>query len=148
MVLSGHASKVYMLVRNKLAAEPINVKRVEAISNIEVVEGIEVTEICGEKSLTHVQLSREFEGKTQLELGGIFIAIGQQPQNELAQSLDVTLNGRGEVIIDRLSRTNQNGVFAAGDNTDMEWKQGIVGAAEGSIAAYSAFEYIHHNFER
>jgi len=37
-------------------------------------------------------------------------------------------------------------VFAAGDVTNSEWKQGIIGAAQGSVAGFSAFEYISNNF--
>ena len=81
-----------------------------------------------------------------ISLDGIFIAIGMLPQNEIALSLGIKLNKKGELIIDRLSKTNVEGVFAAGDVTDAEWKQGIIASAEGSVAAYSAFEYINKKF--
>lgn len=147
MVLSQNSTKVYMFIRSKLRAEPINADRIRKIPNIEMIEGVNVKEICGDKQVSHVILDKEYQGSAKVDLQGLFIAIGMLPQNELAKSLGVELSQKGEVIIDKLSRTNVPGVFCAGDVTDAEWKQGIVGAAEGSIAAYSAFEYINENFE-
>ena len=140
MVLSQTCNKVYMFVRSKLRAEPINIDRIKNIDNIEIIEGVQVKEICGENKVTHVILDNE----QKIELSGVFIAIGMLPQNELAKQLNVELNQKGEIVIDRLSRTNISGVFAAGDVTNSEWKQGIIGSAEGSVAAYSAFEYIQN----
>lgn len=148
MVLSQTASKVYMLIRSHLKAEPINADRLKKIENIEVVEGVNVKEIKGDKVLSHVILDKEYNGSSELKLDGLFIAIGQIPQSELAKSLGVETNDKGEVIVDKMSKTNVEGVFCAGDLTDMPWKQGIVGASQGSIAGYSAFEYINEKFEK
>jgi thioredoxin reductase (NADPH) len=57
------------------------------------------------------------------------------------------LNAKGEIIIDRSSRTNVLGVFAAGDVADTEFKQAITGVAEGVHAAYQAYRYVNeHDF--
>lgn len=141
MVLSQNCSKVYMFIRSHLKAEPINADRIKKIDNIEIVEGVNVKEICGEKVVSHVIL----DNGEKVDLSAVFVAIGMLPQNELAKSLGVELNEKGEIIIDKLSRTNVKGVFAAGDVTNAPWKQGIVASAEGSIAAFSAFEYINSN---
>lgn len=143
MVLSQNASKVYMFVRSHLKAEPINADRIRKDEKIEVIEGVNVKEIGGDKLVSHVIL----DNGEKVDLNGVFIAIGMLPQNDIAKSLGVELNDKGEVIIDKLSTTNVDGVFAAGDVTDAPWKQGIVASAEGSIAAYSAYEYINKNFE-
>lgn len=143
MVLSQNCSKVYMFVRSHIKAEPINADRIRKISNIEIIEGIQIKEILGSKSVEKVKLSREHNGALEIELQGLFIAVGMLPQNELAKQLGVKLNQGGEIIIDRLSRTNVPGIFSGGDVTDMPWKQGVLGSAEGSTAAYSAFEYIN-----
>ncbi|MCA9496076.1 MAG: FAD-dependent oxidoreductase [Nanoarchaeota archaeon] len=143
MVLSQNSKKVYMFVRSHIKAEPINAERIKKIKNIEIIEGVNVKEIVGDdKGVNGVVLDN---GKN-ISLDGIFIAIGMLPQNEIALSLGIKLNKKGELIIDRLSKTNVEGVFAAGDVTDAEWKQGIIASAEGSVAAYSAFEYINKKF--
>lgn len=143
MVLAQNSSKVYMFIRSHLKAEPINIDRVRKIENIEIIEGVNVKEIKGDDSgVTSVDL----DNGENVELQGLFIAIGQLPQSELGKSLGVECTKNGDIIIDKLSCTNQDGVFAAGDVTDLPWKQGIVGASEGSIAGYSAFEYINKKF--
>ena len=143
MVLSQNSSKVYMFIRSYLKAEPINADRIRKIENVEIIQGVVVKDIFGENGkLKGVEL----DNGDKYELGGLFIAVGMLPQNELAKSLGVELNKKGEIVIDRLSRTNVEGVYAAGDVTDSEWKQGIIGSAEGSVAAYSAFEYISKEF--
>ncbi len=142
MVLAQNSSKVYMFVRSKLRAEPINIDRIKSNPKIEIITGVNVKEIKGENKVQSVLL----DNGDEIQLEGLFIAIGMLPQNDLAKSLGVDLNEKGEIIIDKMSRTSIEGVFAAGDVTNMPWKQAIVGAAEGSVAGYSAFEYIDKNF--
>lgn len=146
MVLSQNCAKVYMLIRSHLKAEPINADRIRKIENVEIIEGIQVKEIHGEQKVTNVTLDKEYNGSTNLDLEGVFIAVGMLPQNELAKNLGVNINSKGEIIISRLSETNVPGVMAAGDVVDTPWKQGVIGSAEGSAAAYSAFEYIQREF--
>jgi len=62
---------------------------------------------------------------------------------ELAKKLGVETNDKGEILIDRSSRTNIEGVFAAGDVVDTEFKQAITGVAEGVHAAYQAYKYVN-----
>lgn len=142
MVLSQTASKVIMLIRSTLKAEPINADRLRKIPNVEIREGAQIAQILGDKKVTGLVLTNG----EKIDLSGVFIAIGHLPQNDLGIQLGTALNKKGEIMIDRLSRTNVPGVFAAGDVTDSEWKQGIIGSAEGSVAAYSTFEYISKNF--
>lgn len=142
MVLAKTCSKVYMFIRSHLKAEPINADRVRVIENIEIIEGVQVKSINGDNKVESVTL----DNNETINTDAVFIAIGMLPQNELAKQLNLELNNKGEVVIDRLSRTNKPGIYAAGDLTNSEWKQGIIGSAEGSVAAYSAFEYINEHF--
>jgi len=136
LFLSEHASKVYIIVRKDiLRAEPINAKRIEQNQKIEILFNTEVESISGTKSMEKVKFK---EGK-EIEMQGIFMAIGQDPQTELAAQLGVALNGKKEIIINRKSETNVKGVFAAGDCCDSEFKQAITGSAEAVTASYHAF---------
>jgi alkyl hydroperoxide reductase subunit F len=54
----------------------------------------------------------------------------------------VRLNKKGEVMINRNSETNVPGFLAAGDVTDLDWKQAIIGVAQGVAAAYHAYGYV------
>ena len=144
MLLSEHAKKVYIIYRGeKIHPEPINMKRVEQNKKIEIINNTNVAEVKGEQIVKSVVLDRMYKGKKELELDGIFIAIGHIVLSDLAKPLGVKLNGKGEIIIDhKTSETNIEGVYAAGDVADKPFKQAITGVAEGCTAAYSAYEYI------
>lgn len=145
LVLAEHASKVYIIYRKeKIRAEPINLKRVEANRKIEVINNANVIEIKGDKFVKSVILDRDYNGSKELPLQGVFVAIGHIVLSDLAEKLGVKLNEKKEIIIDhKTSETNLSGVFAAGDVADKPFKQAITGVAEGCTAAYSAFEFIN-----
>lgn len=141
LLLTEYAEKVYMIVRkDDIHPEPINKIRVEKNKKIEIVNYSTITEAKGEKFLEKIVLD---SGKT-IAVQGLFIEIGRIPQTDLAKKLGVTLNNGGEITIDRVSRTNIPGFFAAGDCTDTQWKQAITGVGEAAHAANSAYEYITH----
>lgn len=144
LVLAEHAKKVYIIYRKeKIRAEPVNIKRVGAAKNIEIINNTNVVEIRGSQFVESVVLDRAYKGSKELKLDGLFVAIGHIALSELAKELGVDLNGKGEIVIDhKTSATNISGVFAAGDVADKPFKQAITGVAEGCTAAYSAYEHV------
>lgn len=140
LVLAEKCSKVYMLVRSVLRAEAANVKLLEQNSKIEIIYGTEVAKIIGTTKVERVKLKT---GK-ELAVDGVFVAVGSDPVNVLAKDLGVALNDKGEIIVDRASQTNLAGVYAAGDCTDIEIKQAIVGSSQAVMAAYSTFKYLRN----
>ncbi len=147
MLLTEYAKKVYMIYRGPtIHPEPINMKRVKANKKIEIINNTNITEIKGDKFVTHVILDKPYKGKKELKLDAVFVAIGHIVLSDLAKKLGVKTNERDEIIIDHAtSTTNIPGVFAAGDVANKEFKQLITGVAEGCTAAYSAYEYITKN---
>src|SRR3989338_7589248 len=147
LVAAEHAKKVYIIYRGeKIRAEPINLKRVEANQKIEIINKTNIVEIKGSNSVESVVLDREYNGNNKLPLQGVFVAIGHEVLSELAKPLGVKTNTKNEIIIDhKTSETNVPGVFAAGDVADKPFKQAITGVAEGCTAAYSAYEYLTKN---
>ncbi len=146
LLLAKYCPKVYIIYRReKIRPEPINAKRVERESKIEIINNTNVVEILGEKKVIGVKLDRPHNGSDILPLDGVFIAIGGIPYSSLAKELGVELNEKGEIKVDRSSRTNLEGVFAAGDVVDSEFKQAITGVAEGVHAAYQAYKYVNEN---
>jgi len=144
LLLAKYCPKVYMIYRGKkIRPEPINGRRVERDPRIEVITETNVTEIVGESTVKAVRLDRPYKGSEVLPLEGVFVAIGWIPKSELAKKLGVRLNDNGEIVVDRSSRTNVTGVFAAGDVVDTEFKQAITGVAEGVHAAYQAYKYVN-----
>ncbi len=149
LLLSQYAKHVYIVARSTIKPEPINRKRVEETENVTVLEHTQVKEICGDGTqVTHVILTKPYEGSDTLAAGAVFIAIGHIAQTDLVKDLGVELNERGEVKIDRTSRTNIPGFYAAGDCTDAVWKQAIISSAEGSQAANSAYEDLTNDHVR
>lgn len=144
LFLANHAKKVYIIARgDKLRAEPVNMKRIEANKKIEVILEKNVTHINGDTFVTNLDLDKTYKGSKNLKVDGVFVAIGHIPMSELAKSLGVKVDEHDEIIIDHEnSKTNLNGVFAAGDVTNKSFKQLITGVADGCTAAYYAHEYI------
>lgn len=144
LILAEHAKKVYIIYRKeKVRAEPANLKRIESKKNIEIINNTNVVEVKGDKVVKSIILDKEFNGSKELQLNGVFVAIGHQVLSDLAKELGVKINEKGEIIIEhKTSETNVPGVFAAGDVADKPFKQAITGVAEGCTAAYSAFHFI------
>ncbi|MFW9980253.1 MAG: NAD(P)/FAD-dependent oxidoreductase [Candidatus Thorarchaeota archaeon] len=146
LLLAKYCSKVYIIYRReKIRPEPINARRIEKEAKIEIISQTNVTEVIGTDRVTAVKLDRPHNGSDTLSLDGIFVAIGGIPHSELAKKLGVKLNEKGEIMIDRSSRTNVDGIFAAGDVVDSEFKQAITGVGEGVNAAYQAYKYVNEN---
>ncbi len=143
MLLTEYADKVYLIYRKeKIRAEPINIKRVTENPKIEIINNTMVMEIKGDKVVDKVVLDKEFNGKKELALDGIFIDIGHIPLSQLVKGIGVGLNEKEEIVINRRSETNVPGVYAAGDVTDKRFKQAITGAADGVNAVYSAYQFL------
>ena len=146
LLLAEHASKVYIIARGpEIKPEPINRSRVEASSKITIITGTNVVQIDGDKRVRAAILDRPYQGERTLALDAVFVAVGVIPLSDLARHLGVKTNQRGEILIDRDSRTNVPGIYAAGDVADRSFKQAITGVAEGVVAAYSAFQDLKNN---
>jgi thioredoxin reductase (NADPH) len=99
--------------------------------------------INGEESLSSVTLNNTVTGeKSELELQGLFIAIGNDPRTQLVHGqLDLTPEGT-IAVQGRTSKTNLTGVFAAGDVIDPTYRQAVTAAASGTVAALDAEHYL------
>ncbi len=142
LFLAKHAAKVYIFVRKDvLRAEPVNAERVKKNDKIDVKFGTEIAEIKGTDKVEKVVL----KSGDEMEMDGVFLAIGHNAFSEVAEKLGVELNDRKEITINRHSETNLPGIYAAGDVTDTVFKQAITGSAEAVTAAYFASQYVGGN---
>lgn len=142
LLLAKYAKQVYIVYRGEeVRAEPINKKRMAEAANIEVINNTNITEILGEQTVNKIK----FDTGKELACQGVFIEIGRTARTELAAQIKANLNQKGEVIINKASETNIPGFYSAGDCTDTDWKQAIIGVAEGCMAAYSAYQYVASN---
>jgi len=146
LLLTQYSKKVFIIYRGeKIRAEPVNEKLVEKNEKIEVMTNTNVVEILGNKFVNKVILDKEYNGSKEIKLDGVFGAIGHIPLSDLAAKLGVKINNKKEIMIDRDSKTNVQGVFAAGDVVDSGFKQAITGVGEGVVAAYSSYTYVNEN---
>jgi len=101
-----------------------------------------IEKVNGEEKVEYLDLKDTVTNeKSELKVDGVFISIGEIPQNELAKSLGVKLDDRGYIITDKQQRTNIKGVYAAGDITG-GLRQVITACSEGAIAALSSTEVL------
>jgi len=126
--------------RDQLRAEKAYVD--EAKEKVKIHFNKVVERIKGENKVESLILVDIKTGeKTKIMVDGVFISVGEVPQNNLAKTLGVKLNNKGYIVVDREGRTNVKGVYAAGDITD-GLRQVVTACAEGAIAALSTTEVI------
>jgi thioredoxin reductase (NADPH) len=142
--LTRFADKVYVIHRrDSLRASKIMQERAFANDKIEFVWNSEVVGITGDEKATGLALRNTVDGsESQLELDGIFIAIGNDPRTHLVHGqLDLTAEGT-IAVQGRSSKTNLTGVFAAGDVIDPTYRQAVTAAASGTVAALDAEHFL------
>jgi thioredoxin reductase (NADPH) len=144
--LSKFASKVIVVHRrDEFRASKIMLERARSIENIEwltpyVPEEFIAAEGAG---LTHARLRNAETGETrEVDIAGVFIAIGHEPQSQLVEG-QVDTDDEGYVITEgRSTRTRKPGVFAAGDLVDHTYRQAVTAAGSGTQAALDAEWYL------
>jgi thioredoxin reductase (NADPH) len=144
MFLTRFASKVYLIHRrDSFKASKTMVDRVLENPKIEVVYNSAVAEIKGESKVEGVVLENTVDGsKKDLEITGLFIAIGSDPRVGLVKG-KVDLSEDHFIKVEgRSSKTNIPGVFACGDVIDPTYRQAITAAGSGCVAALDAEHYL------
>lgn len=143
--LAGICNKVYMIVRRDvLRASSAMQERVKNTPNIEILWNSNTQEILGDvNGVTGARIRRKDGEVFDIAVDGFFLAIGHHPNSELF-SRWVNVNPEGYIITeDRTSRTNVEGVFAAGDVQDPLYRQAITAAASGCRAALDAEKFLN-----
>ena len=148
LLLSKYAEKIYLIYRKDkfTRPEPILLKILDQTSNIDVLFNTEITSLIGNDilGLKSIDISKNWEGKSQIDVDGLFIEAGADPRIDIPKKLGLELNSStNEVHVDIAQKTSIEGVFAAGDLTDgTELKQTITAASQGAISALSAYQYV------
>ncbi len=142
--LAGLCRQVYLIVRKPfLRASQAMQERVKNTPNIEVLFEHNTAEILGDESgVTGVRVRHNNGTEREIELSGIFMAIGHHPNTELFAG-QVELDEQGYIVTkDGSSRTNIEGVFAAGDVQDPHYRQAITAAGSGCRAALDCERFL------
>jgi thioredoxin reductase (NADPH) len=149
--LTKHASKVYLIHRrDEFRASKIMVDRVLNNPKVEVIYNSAVDEILGQTEpfpkVSSVRLKDTVTGElSNLDLDGVFIAIGHKPNSDLFKGI-LDMDETGYLLVQPgTTRTNIEGVFAAGDISDSTYRQAITAAGSGCMAAIDAERWLSHH---
>lgn len=142
--LSDICEKVYLIHRRTgFRAEQAVVEKMQSIENIEQLLNKTVADLSGEPTLSTVTLRDTVTGETsEISVNGLFVSIGQVPENDVYRDL-ITLDESGFIVADESCLTSCPGVFAAGDCRTKKIRQLTTAAADGSVAALAACDYVN-----
>lgn len=138
--LATIASKVTLIAPSHGELDSSMGKKVLAAPNVKVLEGFAVDAVIGDEYARKLMLSRNGD-KQELEADAFFIELELLPQSDLVAGL-VTRDQLGRIMIDGRNRTSTDGIFAAGDVTDVISEQVLISIGEGAKAALAAYEWL------
>ncbi len=144
-MLSDIAKQVYIIYRGtELRGEPAWVDQVMQKGNVEILFTTLVTSLEGDGKLEEIKLSKEYKGSEYLNVDGLFVEIGSEPNNLMAQKLNLETDEKRYIKVDQTQKTNIEGVWAAGDCTTNSnyFHQVVCATSEGAIAANSIYTYL------
>ena len=144
--LTRFASKVYVVHRrDEFRASPIMMARAQADPKIQFITNATVTSVLGGETVAGITLENSDGSTRVLDVEGLFIAIGSDPRTSLVAD-QVALTAEGNIAVEgRSSQTSLPGVFAAGDIIDPTYRQAIVAAGSGAVAALDAQHFLESN---
>jgi len=150
LMMANIASKVYLI--SKYAdtkdtnggfpkGETILVDKVKSLPNIEIIYSATTTKINGEARVDGLTYKTDTGEEKTIPTQGVMVHIGQIPNSQFADI--VTKTPLGEIIVDAKCKTNIPGIFAAGDVTNIPYKQIGISVGQGIIASLATIEYIN-----
>ncbi len=142
-----YAAKIYMIIRGDiLKGDAVTQEKVKNHPKITILYNAISKEILGDKVVTGLKYENSLTHQlSQLTLDGVFVEIGSLPNSDFLKGI-VELNAIGEVIVDHKTQTSsQPGVWAAGDVSDVLYKQNNISAGDAVKAILNIYEYLHKN---
>ncbi len=144
--LLNFASEIHLIHRrNEFKADEVLVQEARLAKNVTFHTPMVVRSFLGKDKLTGVRLE-SVDGKERFDLNvdGVFLEIGLAPNTGPLKGL-LKLNNLGEVQVNKNQSTTVEGLFAAGDVTDVEEKQISIAVGQGALAALTAYKYLVEN---
>jgi len=141
--LTKFASNVHLVHRRgELRASKIMQERALSNEKIKFHWDSAVTEVKGDQKMQQVILKNlKTNEETMLDAGGLFVAIGHDPNTQLFKD-QIELDDAGYIVLKNKTHTNMKGIFAAGDVHDRSYRQAITAAAFGCMAAIDVDKYL------
>ena len=144
LYLSKICSHVHMVVRREeMRASKVMQERVKNTPNITIHWNAETEEILGDKKVEGVRLiNNKTNDRTEIAVSAFFVAIGHSPNSDIFKDW-ITMDSTGYILTTPgTSRTNVEGVFAAGDVQDKTYRQAVTATRSGCMAALDAERYL------
>ncbi|MDR0753368.1 MAG: thioredoxin-disulfide reductase [Holosporaceae bacterium] len=145
LYLTNFAKSVLLIHRQgQLRAEQILQKRLQENPKIEIMRHTKVTGILGDGSRVTTLLLTNIKDHTEMKksIDGVFVAIGHRPATEIFQN-QLALDNNGYIVTDKTNFTTSiSGIFAAGDICNPLYRQAIVSAGQGCVAAIAADRFL------
>ncbi|MEY4703286.1 MAG: hypothetical protein RIR96_1183 [Bacteroidota bacterium] len=144
LYLSKLCTKVHMIVRrDQMRASKVMQDRVKATQNIEIYWNSETDEIIGESKVEAVRIKNTLTNEIQtVPVSAFFVAIGHKPNSDIFKDW-INMDETGYILtVPGTSKTNVEGVFAAGDVQDKNYRQAVTAAGSGCMAALDAERFL------
>ncbi len=151
LMMGTIANRVYLITKFPNTAETnggfpkgenILIDKVKAMENVEIIYAAETQKILGESMVNAIQYKDNLSGEEkQISVQGVMIHVGNIPNSSFAKNLNK--NKTGEIETDKIGNTNIPGIFAAGDVTNIPYKQISISAGLGVTAVLAAIDYIN-----
>ena len=145
LYLSNICNKVYLIHRrDSFRGEDKYVEQITLSDNIELILNSNVVDLIGEEHLEKITVKNKEDKERTLDVSGLFIAVGQQPKNELFADV-IELDEKGYIKAHDEVYTTCEGIYVAGDTRSKELKQLTTAVADGSLAATVAIKEMKEN---
>jgi thioredoxin reductase (NADPH) len=149
LFLKGIASKVYIIHQTDTPIGTVEtVRLLQHEKNVSFIPNLIVKAINGTSRVESLTVTKaktksgsSSSSESKLNVDGVFVEMGYIAKTDFIKGL-VLLNNSNEIIVDKYCATSRQGLFAAGDVTDVPYKQAVISAGQGCIAALSAYNYI------
>ncbi len=142
LFLSSYCKSVTLIHRrSEFRGEKALVKKIGEKENIKLLLNTQVIKLIGSDQLDGIKLATNNEEPHSIPMDGLFIAVGQMPNNEQFRNV-ADLDDYGYIVADESCQTRTPGVFTAGDCRTKSVRQLTTAAADGSVAALAACSYI------
>jgi thioredoxin reductase (NADPH) len=142
LFLADIAKSVTLVMQeNKLKIEGALGEQLQGKSNVEIING-RVVAILGEKIVKSIRIvENDSQREIEKTVNGVFVSLGGVPMTDVVKSAGLNADKNGCLTVDRMQRTNVDGVYAAGDCTCGSM-QVVTAAGEGATAAMKASAYV------
>jgi thioredoxin reductase (NADPH) len=141
--LSRFAEKIYLIHRrDKFRGCSWLQDKVQKLPMVEILWNSTVSRIVGEKKVSSLEIVQDGKDRA-IEVDGIFIYTGRQPNAPFLAGVDLESDERGYIITNNKMETSIKGVYAAGDVRRKFLRQVVTAAADGAIAATAASQYLY-----